>query len=179
MANADEMRLRVLLTNGKKTADLYWMMHNGTDLYYGLAGSDWKDSYHASGVRHSKSKQGEFEKRPHSSRLDSIDRVMCLESIGCSPKYLETDFLPQYTGKKANAVLYIDTRTLPQQISIAVCLVPPGQLNLAMLPILPGLMQILTVTNTNPWVSLMLTDVNKSFEHSRKLFPEAFKDLPA
>src|SRR5215472_8657485 len=47
------MRARVLITDGSRTIDLYWVEHTGTDVYCGTPNVDGKRSYHASGKIHS------------------------------------------------------------------------------------------------------------------------------
>src|SRR5262245_59904572 len=46
------MRLRVLYTNGQRTQDLFWLSHNGTDVYCGPTKLSLKRSYHESGKVH-------------------------------------------------------------------------------------------------------------------------------
>ena len=97
------MRLRVLLTNGNRTVDLLWLEHNGTDVYWGCVKGPFKDSYHESGKRHTKYKDGQRRDSSEHHRLDDFSGQLQLDSYAFSTKMEDTDSATEYSGKKSDA----------------------------------------------------------------------------
>jgi hypothetical protein len=158
------MRLRVLLTNGEHTLDLIWLEHTGADVYYGYVGSDEKTSYHASGKRHSK-RPGQppmLGEKHH--RLADFSGQLQLCVFGLHAGILRSRSAPEYSWKKADAVLWLDARTLPAQVGIGLGLIEVGNYA-AMLPRLPHdrieLRSVHLITNTVPWIYLTVEAVVK------------------
>ena len=52
------MYFNVLITNGKDIRRLIWLKHTGQDVYCGYIGADNKYTYHCSGKKHQKFKDG-------------------------------------------------------------------------------------------------------------------------
>ena len=128
------MRLRVLLTNGTRTVDLIWLKHNGTDIYYGGVGWGDKDSYHASGKRHTKSRTGERSAIQQHHRLDSFQGQLQLCAFGVGTGILKGAAATEYRGRKGDSVIWLDSRSLPSQINISLGLLQVGGYS-AMLPV--------------------------------------------
>ncbi len=156
------MRLRVLLTNGTRTIDLIWLAHNGTDVYYGYVNSTWKSSYHEKGQRHSKSVQGDYSRIESHCPLKEFKGQLQLCCFGFCSKIVESTKVADFSRKKSDAILYLDTRTLPETVNISLGFLEPGNYN-AILPVHEHstLRQIFLVTNTVPWIYLMVLDVDK------------------
>lgn len=147
------MRLRFLLTNGKRTIDVIWVEHTGTDIYYGYVGAENKYSYHASGQRHTKFVDGTMIKAEPHHRLDAFRDQLQLCAFGLSTAVLDTPHRQVFTGRKGDSIVYLDARTLPTFMSISLGLVEVNNLA-AMLPVAPWhdvrLMHI--VPSTAPWI---------------------------
>lgn len=124
------MRTRVLITNGIRTVDLYWIEHKGADVYCGMTRVAGKRSYHESGQIHdtfSGTRQNVVQHVP----LKEIKGQFHLVSvnIGDAAKYVQTakDAF-EYFGRASDAVLLVDSRSIPAntQTNIAIGLVEPG-----------------------------------------------------
>ena len=147
------MRFRLLLTDGKRTTDVIWATHTGQDLYYGFVGADFKESYHASGVRHMKSATGEVSTAERNLRLDAFKQQLQLCAFGVQTDLSLYPVAREYQGKTGDSIVYLDTRTLPEFLSVSFGLVECNNLG-AMLPIAPHHDVRLThiVTSTIPWI---------------------------
>lgn len=155
------MRLRVLMTNGTRTVDLIWLEHNGTDIYYGGVGSHTKGSYHASGSRHSKSRGGNRDNIGKWYRLESFKGQIHLISFLVVSGIVESDVVSDYCGKKGDAVIWLDARTLPKQVNVGLGLLEVGAYN-ALLPLhqVADLRMVHIFTNTVPWIYVMVLGVD-------------------
>ena len=113
------MRTRILFTNGTKTCDLFWLKHDGKDLYCGPTGLDWKRSYHRSGKVHLTC-QGERTEQKWCEPLSNLKGFHLLEGMGVlnSSDALNADFFPDYSGKKGDAILVVDSRSFPDNSTI-------------------------------------------------------------
>lgn len=163
------MRLRILLTDGQRTVDLFWLIHNGTDIYYGAVGDNWKDSYHASGKRHMKSLNGGYGKIESHHPLEDLIEQMQLITFAFSTNIVRSSNAAEFSGKKADVFTFLDSRTLPAQVNVAVGLLEPGNYS-AMLPVhlVSDLKQVVFITSTRPWIYVMVTDpasVESYLEH--------------
>lgn len=123
------MRTRVLITNGLRTVDLYWVEHRGSDVYCGMTRGQGKRSYHESGQIHdtfSGSRANEVRHVPLRDLKGQFHLVSV--NIGDAAKYVESakDAF-EYSGRPSDAVLLIDARSIPAntQTNIAVGLVEP------------------------------------------------------
>jgi hypothetical protein len=66
----------------------------------------------------------------------------------------------EFTGRKLDAVLFIDARSIPENMSVNVMvgLVEPGNpAALGLLSTLPNVKQLLLGTQVSPWVSVAVT----------------------
>ena len=145
------------MTDGKRTVDVIWLTHTGTDIYYNFIGWPGKTSYHASGQRHHKAPgqpdspiQAHHPLTAFRGQLQLC--VFCLDTIMVRDgKGLD------YKGKEADAVLWLDTRTLPRQVGLSLGLLEVGAYG-AMLPPWPSehveLRSVHLITNTVPWIYL-------------------------
>lgn len=123
------MRARILITDGSRTIDLFWVHHDGKDVYCGLSKADDKRSYHESGKIHS-TFAGERRHEGWHTPLKDLKGQFHLTGInlgnvrdwikGLSPHW-------EYSGKKSDAVLLVDTRSVPLDVQthISVGLVEP------------------------------------------------------
>lgn len=153
------MRLRVLMTNGTRTVDLIWLEHNGTDIYYGGVGWTDKDSYHASGKRHTKSKMGKHSEIQEHHRLDNFQGQIQLCTFLFGTGIVEDSEATEYKGKKGDSVIWVDARTLPSQINVSLGLLEPGAYH-SILPVhmVADLRMVHLVTNTVPWIYVMVVN---------------------
>lgn len=147
------MKLRVLLTNGRRTVDLIWLEHSGRDVYYGGVGWPDKTSYHASGRRHTKDRSGTRSEIQGHQRLDAFTGQLQLCAFGIETGIVNSDTVSDYTGKKRDAVIWLDARTLPTQINVSLGLIEVGAFA-AMLPVhrTIDLLSVHFVTSTTPWI---------------------------
>lgn len=125
-----QMRARILVTDGSRTIDLFWVEHDGDNVYCGTSKFDGKRSYHGSGKIHS-TKDGKKEHEAWHTPLKKLKKTFHLTSINignadafvkaAAPRY-------EYSGRKSDAVLLIDTRSIPDdvQTNIMIGLVEPG-----------------------------------------------------
>jgi hypothetical protein len=159
------MQLRVLMTNGLRTVELIWLEHTGTDIYYGGVGWDTKDSYHASGKRHEKSKTGKGSEMQNYYRLANFkgQLQLCVFAIGTG--IVEDSAIIVYKGKKADSIIWLDTRTLPNQINVSLGLLEVGAYH-AILPVhlVTDLCMVHLVTNAVPWIYIMVSGEPGSFD---------------
>lgn len=109
------MRTRILVTNGQKTIQVYWVEHTGSDIYFGLGGMVGKRTYHGSGVQHT-SYGGTREKGYKGVPLKEVKGVRVLSNVSLG-RLTETDFARRksqnYSGKKSDSVIILDTRACP------------------------------------------------------------------
>jgi hypothetical protein len=118
------MCARVLITDGSRTIDLFWVHHDGKDVYCGFSKIDDKRTYHASGKIHStfagirrdegwhtplKNLKGHFQ-------LTGINVGNIGQWMGIISNNLE------YSGKKSDTVLFVDTRSIPQDVETHISL---------------------------------------------------------
>jgi hypothetical protein len=165
------MRVRILYTNGQKTVDLFWLSHDGKDVYCGSPGFEGHRSYHKSGEVHSKTSKSTQDEGWHAP-LSQLKRQFHLTTIalGNSPEWFkgvaETHV---YKGGKSDSVLVIDSRSIPegQPINVAVGLLEPGNFKV-LGSILRSLKetgteakQLLLSTAVVPWVYIMLLWIEK------------------
>jgi hypothetical protein len=164
------MKTRVLLTNGKKTIALWWVEHRGTDVYTGPAGALGKRSYHASGQIHD-TYSGERRNVANHVPLSELKGQFHLTSINIGNATQFVDLCSDqllFSGRSSDAILMIDTRTIPPgaHTNISVGLVEPG--NGAAIAWLLNLetdwgdeiqstKQGLFVCSRNPWVYAMVS----------------------
>lgn len=151
------MRFRLLLTDGTRTVDVIWAEHTGDDLYYGFIGADNKSSYHASGTRHTRWKTGERVSAERHHRLDSFKAQLQLCAFGVHTDLGKYPQMAQYNGKKGDSIVYLDTRTLPEFLSISFGLVESNNLG-TMLPVVPwhDVRLIHIVPSTVPWIYVIV-----------------------
>jgi len=156
------MRVRILYTNGTRTNDAFWLIHDGKNVYCGNPGVDHKISYHESGQLHVKVKGRTRDEVKHVPLTRVVGKYNILTSIFPNSEWQFEDFPPrkQYRGKKSDAVLTIDSRSIP---SGAVVVVSIGVLEAGRLDALTPMTlahnevgieakQILVATSVKPWV---------------------------
>lgn len=158
------MRSRILITNGTRTIDLVWIQHTGTDIYWGSTGFDGKHSYHASGKVHT-TQDGERSGESWQAPLQEISGIHHLTTHSFRTEIIDVAadrFI--YSGKKSDAVMIIDTRSLSQgeTVHAGIGLMEPYRLD-ALSPLIKaqnavGLRcrQILTATDITPWVYVLV-----------------------
>jgi hypothetical protein len=159
------MRARILYTNGQKTTNLVWIEHNGTDVYSGVPGFPVKSSYHESGKYHTDS-NGERQHHEMQTPLKELKTDFSLGTIAFmnSKEYFEVvsdKFL--YTGKKGDVTLTVDSRTLPENLTLNIQygLLPAGRLDLLQAAIsgissFTSVKQVLVATSVEPYVYALL-----------------------
>jgi hypothetical protein len=163
------MRARVLITDGVRTVDLFWLHHDGKDVYCGTTGFPEKRSYHASGKIHS-TRQGKREDEAWHTPLKNLKGQYQLTSMDvknirryiqlAAPKF-------EYSGRKSDVVLTVDTRSVPAGVntSITVGLLEPRNAKALMFLLslaVPAEMgeftprQMVIATSEEPWVYALL-----------------------
>ena len=162
-STANLMRARILLTDGKRTRDLLWLEHDGKDVYCGPCGLDWKRSYHESGAVHLK-RQGERYEEKRCEPLADLGGFYLLEGIGVvnASDVLNVDIFPEYSWKKGDAVLVVDSRSFPEDstINIHIGLLEADNfeaLKESYLYKSMNLRQVLISTAVQPWVVVILS----------------------
>jgi len=160
------MRVRVLYTNGTTSYDFYWLFHTGTDVYCGSPYRKSKRSYHRSGKVHTTT-NGAREHEHWHTELRELRGQFHLETtsfVNSESWFAEKVKLQEYGGGKSDAVLVIDSRSLPPStwVHAAVGLVEPGRGDLvssfALAAKQAGLEchQILLATSVTPWVYVVV-----------------------
>ena len=157
---------RVLLTDGRRTIDLFWLTHTGTDVYWGMSGTNRKTSYHESGKVHTK--EGDVttavqEKVP----LREIKGWHIATSIGVNSEMLEHAAARyDYAGGSTNASLVVDVRSFPKGVGISIVVGLLGSRNYLALDRAitsyssenpTSTKQVLISTETDPWVFAILS----------------------
>ena len=157
------MRARVLFTNGDKTIDLFWLSHDGVDVYCGQTGFDGKRSYHESGKIHTTTKGARTNEAWHTP-LRHLKDQFHLTTIGLtnSAEWFEVVSTKyEYSGKKSDAVLMIDSRSIPEGVAfnVSIGLLEPGNTSVlnSMIALSPEVAdisanQVLLSTAVEPWV---------------------------
>src|SRR5258706_10225442 len=127
------MRVRIIYTNGVKTNDAFWLTHDGKNLYLGNPGVDQKISYHESGQLHVKSKGQKLEELKHIPLAKLVGEYNILTSLFPNSERQFEDFPPrrQYGGKKSDAILVIDSRSIPigALVVVSIGVVEAGRLD--------------------------------------------------
>lgn len=131
---AAEIRVRVVLTDGARSVDEAYVIRKGFDFYYGRTKGHEQHAYHASGQHHVKDVSSGKKKR--------VGRYIPPEELN-GPHGLITWAVPNwpnrmqfpdterdYTGKKADHVINLDVRSVPEDacINILLGLVAPSAL---------------------------------------------------
>jgi hypothetical protein len=180
------VRVRVLITNGRRTVDVFWVEHTGTDVYCGANRASGKRSYHRSGKVHYTDAGVRTSEGWHVPLAELRGQFhLSTINIGNARAFVQVVH-PRlnYSGKKSDAVLLIDARQIPTQVQtqIAVGLVEPGNGDvLAWLLSLKSehaemkvtSQQALISTATSPWVYaivswMVVSPPNKSLERTRE-----------
>ena len=150
------MRVRVLVTNGSKTADLFWVEHTGRDVYCGMVGLPDHYAYHETGARHIK-QAGGYQILERHVPLAELRGIFQLTTLAFSSTLLDAgNYLRDYFGASVDAVVYLDTRSMSGDapfLNVMVGLLEIGPPEL--LPIgVPDWVtrQIVLVTDVRPWV---------------------------
>jgi hypothetical protein len=160
------MRVRILYTNGVKTYDIFWLTHDGRDVYCGNPGVDQHISYHESGKIHAISKGEKQHERWHIPLAKLTCKYNLLTFFFANSKSWFEDYqtVTRYSGKKSDAVLTIDSRSIPEDMAfiVSIGLLEAGH------PEFLNLMtsqfeefnveakQIMRATSVNPWVYVIL-----------------------
>jgi hypothetical protein len=159
------MRARVLVTNRSVTADLFWVIHKGTGVYFGQNNSLEKTSYHQSGRIHTKTaptSQTTWSHQHH--RLPELKDVFPLITLTLPRNLLDGQNLdPWYlfTGKKTDAAITLDLRFIPIgfRANVIIGLVEPGRLGdldfaTSVQAVEAGVQfhQLIIATSVKPWV---------------------------
>lgn len=115
------MRLRVLYTIGQRTQDLFWLSHNGTDVYCGPTKLSLKLSYHESGKVHTQL-AGEKNHDKWHEPLADLKGGWCMMSTA----FKNSDALegrmnwPTYTGAIGDCLMMVDGRSIPRNVSVQI-----------------------------------------------------------
>ena len=160
------MRAQILVTDGNKTVKLFWLKHDGKDVHCGLSRFSNKLTYHGSGKLHT-TQNGQNINGDWRAPLSEIKGLMHLTTISSVPLLLISSEPVPITGKKYDAVLLIDLRSMPSNadLHISVGLLEKGRLDAIAPMLLPlnnlnGIKltaeQAFFITSVNPWVWVVL-----------------------
>jgi len=163
------MRARILFTNGGKTIDLFWIKHDGSDVYC-PTGFDVKRSYHASGKIHSTAQGTRTDEAWHTPLRDLKGQfhLTTIAKTNSAQWFDEVDPKYHYSGRSSDAVLVIDSRSVPEQVqlNVSIGLLEPGRMDILQAMLLPAkevteflpltANQLLLSTAAEPWVYVIL-----------------------
>jgi hypothetical protein len=149
-----EVRLSVLLSDGARTAELFWLKQNGNELYYHLSQlKGYHFSYHESGQRHHKT-DSEHELIEQSIPVPQFKGQKDLFQLGFAKRTLDSPCMSA-SGRKADVRVVVDSRTLKENMNylLRIGLLEPGNLSSLRLS-LPhiGVRQVVVGTVFQPWV---------------------------
>ena len=163
------MRTRIVLTNGKISRELFWLTHNGKDIYWGFGGAKLrhKISHHASGIKYlcanDKIIRRDIVSPPN--KVKGYEPIITFGSI-YNPSYYDDSQTISFSGSKLDAVFMVDTRSLPKKghNNIDVGIIEAGRLDVVQNILRTGthlpedttsnfkILQILLITNCIPWI---------------------------
>ena len=151
------LKAKVLLTNGTKFVDAFWINHTGTDVYCGPSFWNSHRSYHSTGEVHSKLSGNLCNQQTHVP-LATFTGEFLLEGLGIAniPEWFtESDDSMDFRGGENDTFLVLDLRTVPSDVTvnIRIGLLEPSRPDI-LLPKLAtfDVHQILFVTSTSPWI---------------------------
>lgn len=162
------MRLRILYTNGVKTIDLFWLIHDGADVYCGAPEFSEKRSYHASGKVHSDNNDNRNHEGWHMPIKD-FKKQFHLRTIALNTvNFFDGEFLPKFnfTGKKSDCIVTIDIRSFDpgEPANILIGLLEPNRFDfINNLNSSEKIKQIFLCTDCNPWIYVITCIPNFDF----------------
>ena len=168
------MKAKILYTDGERTVELFWVKHKGTDVYCGSPKNDFKLSYHASGKLHTKAGESQLDAN-WVGPLNDLKGTFHLMTLAFrnSKTYVQTirpEF--EFSGRKLDAVLSIDARSIPENmfVNVMVGLVEAGNsAAVGLLTMLPNVKQLLLEMQVSPWVSVAVVCPVEGFDGRREL----------
>jgi hypothetical protein len=110
MGKRSGKRIRILLSDGPRTVDLFWVQHTGRDIYYGIKGASAKWSYHKDGNRFYRvdpsqpPKVIEIGAAPPDRFKDEVRLVCLVLTRGTISRW------PAYKGGLSDAAAFLDAR---------------------------------------------------------------------
>jgi len=128
------MYTRVLYTNGRETIKLLWILHKGSDVFYGFYGHSGHKTYHSSGQHHHTSNTGDHSDIRRQIPLHQLQGVASLTALNFrnTPRVFHSPLKRRYDATKrksrADAILMIDSRAIPdnRQVTIWIGLLEAG-----------------------------------------------------
>jgi len=156
------MKTKILYTDGKRTVELLWLRHTGTDVYVGHPKTEWKRSYHATGKLHTREGRAERDANwvAPLSELKGAFHLLTIAFSSSQAFVRNARAELEFTRRKLDAAVYIDARTVPERtvVNIAVGLVESGNATaLGFLAGFPNLKQFILATGVSPWVYVGVT----------------------
>jgi len=155
------VRVRIVLTDGVRTDVLYWIDHDGKDVYHGGPRERPHFSYHEDGTIYAGTKSASVRASDREP-LGQFRRLHRLMGIAVGSEFAGRELHP-YTGKQADAVAFIDTRAFPPCIlRVSVGLLEPWRLDLLQAlmkdlePLAGPVRQCLIVSSVAPWVYVLV-----------------------
>jgi hypothetical protein len=148
---------KVLLTNGEKFVEVFWLSHSGTDVYCGPSFTNSHRSYHCTGKVHSKLSGYRCNEKNHIP-LNAFVGEFFLEGLGIAnvPEWFaDHEHSLDFRGGKTDTLLVIDLRTVPSDVTVnlRIGLLQASRTDL-LLPEIASfdVKQILFMTSTTPWI---------------------------
>lgn len=134
---------------------MFWLEHTGKDVYCGMVGLSDHQSYHETGKRHIK-QAGNYQILETREQLKELHGIVSLTTLAFAKGLLDAgSYLREYYGGSSDAVVYLDTRSMPAGEPVNVML---GLLEVGRSDLLPlkwpnwTVHQVTLVTAVTPWV---------------------------
>lgn len=158
------MKFRYLYINDFGTYEAHWLIHGGSDVYCGVLGNLFKVSYHGSGKRHVYLNNERKVQTPHLPLRDfkGSAHLNTFAFVNTNEEYLTKDgMFRKYCGKKSDATLTLDGRTIPigVTVNVALGLIEPNNMDaLGQLlrdfpePDAMKIKRLMIVNDVSPWI---------------------------
>lgn len=114
------MKVRILYTNGSKSYNMFWVSHDGKDIYYGSTDDEGHHSYHESGKMHYRTRDSTEQNRWEIPLKDfKFHRHLITYGFHNNSAYFKGQSqYKEYHGKKGNGTMIIDSRSIPDDFMI-------------------------------------------------------------
>ena len=116
----------------------------------------------ARALTHNKTKDGVHSPIERHHRLDNFAGQLQLCVFGFHTKIVEAEAVTGYRGKRGDSVIFLDSRSLPEQVGVYLGLLETGAFG-AMLPSHPhaDVRLVHFATNTIPWIYVKVEAVGR------------------
>jgi len=159
-------KVRILYTNGSRTYNMFWLSHDGSDIYYGSTDQSGHHSYHESGKMHYRDNQTTNLDRWEIPLKDfCLHRHLITYGFINSKSYFKGQSkYKEYNGKKGNGTMIIDSRSIPDDYMVNAAIGLVSKEGMAMLGAFCAFdgssqktSQLIVCTEVFPWVYCILS----------------------